>query len=159
MMAPATRPDTARRQQGGTLLVGLIMLLVLTMLVVSGIRTSNANLKIVGNVQARDEAAAQAQQALEDVLSDVSNFYTPVQRTGSVDADGDGSAEYTVVVSAPVCLKLVTVDGYSVDFADSAPKDSYWDIAVQVTDARTGATASAHQGAKVRLDATANCPG
>ena len=50
------------------------------------------------------------------------------------------------------------MDGYSVDFADSAPKDSYWDIAVQVTDTRTGATATAHQGVKVRLDATANCP-
>ena len=158
-MAPSTRPDTARRQQGATLLVGLIMLVVLTLLVVSGIRTSNANLKIVGNVQARDEAAAQAQQALEDTLSDVNNFYTPVQRSLSVDADGDGSAEYAVVVSAPVCLKLVTVDGYSVDFADSAPKDSYWDVAVQVTDTRTGASATAHQGVKVRLDSTANCPG
>jgi len=158
-MAPSTRPDTARRQQGATLLVGLIMLVVLTLLVVSGIRTSNANLKIVGNVQARDEAAAQAQRALEDMLSDVNNFYTPVQKNLSVDADGDGSAEYTVVVSAPVCLKLVTVDGYSVDFADSAPKDSYWDIAVQVTDTRTGASATAHQGVKVRLDSTANCPG
>ena len=158
-MAPSIRPDTRRRQHGATLLVGLIMLLVLKRLVVSGIRTSNANLKIVGNVQARDEAAAQAQQALEDVLSDVNNFYTPAQRTRSVDADGDGSAEYSVVVSAPVCLKLVTVDGYSVEFADSAPKDSYWDVAVQVTDTRTGATATAHQGVKVRLDATANCPG
>ena len=158
-MAPSTRPDTARRQQGATLLVGLIMLVVLTLLVVSGIRTSNANLKIVGNVQARDEAAAQAQRALEDMLSDVNNFYTPVQKNLSVDAVGDGSAEYTVVVSAPVCLKLVTVDGYSVDFADSAPKDSYWDIAVQVTDTRTGASATAHQGVKVRLDSTANCPG
>lgn len=158
-MAPSTRPDTARRQQGATLLVGLIMLVVLTLLVVSGIRTSNANLKIVGNVQARDEAAAQAQQALEDTLSDVNNFYTPVRKELSVDADGDGSAEYTVVVSAPVCLKLVTVDGYSVDFADSAPKDSYWDVAVQVTDTRTGASATAHQGVKVRLDSTANCPG
>jgi len=159
MMAPSTRPDTARRQQGATLLVGLIMLVVLTLLVVSGIRTSNANLKIVGNVQARDEAAAQAQQALEDVLSDVNNFYTPAPRTRTVDADGDGSAEYTVVVSAPECLKLVTVDGYSIDFADSAPRDSYWDVAVQVTDNRTGATATAHQGVKVRLDSTANCPG
>lgn len=158
-MAPSMRPDTARRQQGATLLVGLIMLVVLTLLVVSGIRTSNANLKIVGNVQARDEAAAQSQQALEDMLSDVSNFYAPAPKRLQVDADGDGSAEYTVEVSAPVCLKLVTVDGYSVDFADSAPKDSYWDIAAQVTDARTGASTTARQGVRVRLDSTANCPG
>lgn len=158
-MPRSTRFPAARRQQGATLLVGLVMLVVLTLLVVSGIRASSANLKIVGNVQARDEAAAQAQLAVEDMLNNVSNFYNPASRTLSVDADGDGSAEYTVLVSAPVCLKLITVDGYSVEFADSAPKDSYWDVAVQVTDARTGATATAHQGVKVRLDSTANCPG
>lgn len=158
-MSRSTPFPAARRQHGATLLVGLVMLVVLTLLVVSGIRASSANLKIVGNVQARDEAAAQAQLAVEDMLNNVSNFYTPTSRTLSVDADGDGSAEYTVLVSAPVCLKLITVDGYSVEFADSAPKDSYWDVAVQVTDARTGATATAHQGVKVRLDSTANCPG
>jgi Tfp pilus assembly protein PilX len=156
---PERRCQRPRRQQGATLMVGLIMLLVLTLLVVSGIRSSNANLKIVGNMQARDEAAAAAQQAVEEVMSDVNNFYTPAARTTTVDINNDGSADYTVTIAAPVCLKLVTVDGYSVEFADSAPKESYWDIAVQVADTRTGATATVHQGAQVRLDATATCPG
>ena len=63
------------------------------------------------------------------------------------------------VVEGPISgEKLVAVDGYSVDFAESAPKDSYWDIKAVVTDTRTGAAATLHQGAKVRLDSTATCP-
>lgn len=145
-------------QRGATLIVGLIMLLVLTLLVVSGIRSSNANLKIVGNMQASNEATAAAQQVLEEVMSDVSNFYSPAERTTTIDINNDGSADYTVVIEAPVCLKLVTVDGYSYEFGNSAPKDFYWDIAVRVTDTRTDAAATVHQGVKVRLDATATCP-
>ena len=146
------------KQRGATLLVGLVMLVVLTLLVVSAIRVSSTNLKVVGNMQVKSEAVAAAQQAIEGILSDVSNFYTPTARTTTVDINNDSIADYTVALSAPVCLKLVAVDGYSVDFAESAPKDSYWDIRAVVTDTRTGAAATLHQGAKVRLDATATCP-
>lgn len=146
------------KQRGATLLVGLVMLVVLTLLVVSAIRVSSTNLKVVGNMQVKSEAVAAAQQAIEGILSDVTNFYTPTARTTTVDINNDSIADYTVALSAPVCLKLVAVDGYSVDFAESAPKDSYWDIRAVVTDTRTGAAATLHQGAKVRLDATATCP-
>jgi Tfp pilus assembly protein PilX len=147
-----------RKQRGATLVVGLVMLLVLTLLVVSSIRMSNTNLKVVGNMQVKDEAVAAAQQAIETLLSDVNNFYTPTVHTTTVDINNDGTADYTVSVAAPVCQKLVAVEGYSNDFAESAPKDSYWDITALVTDTRTGATATIQQGAKVRLDATATCP-
>jgi Tfp pilus assembly protein PilX len=147
-----------RKQRGATLLVGLVMLVVLTLLVVSAIRVSSTNLKVVGNMQVKSEAVAAAQQAIEGILSDVTNFYTPTLRTTTVDINNDSIADYTVAVSAPTCLKLVAVDGYSVEFAESAPKDSYWDIRAVVTDTRTGAAATVHQGAKVRLDATATCP-
>jgi Tfp pilus assembly protein PilX len=147
-----------RKQRGATLLVGLVMLVVLTLLVVSAIRVSSTNLKVVGNMQVKSEAVAAAQQAIEGILSDVTNFYTPTARTTTVDINNDGIADYTVTLSAPACLKLVAVDGYSVEFAESAPKDSYWDIRAVVTDTRTGAAATVHQGAKVRLDATATCP-
>jgi Tfp pilus assembly protein PilX len=150
-------PDYEKKQCGATLLVGLIMLVVLTLLALSSIRMSNTNLKVVGNMQVKNEAAAAAQQAIERMLSDVTNFYTPTAQTTTVDINNDGTADYTVNISAPICLKLVAVDGYSVDFAESAPKDSYWDIKAVVTDTRTGAAATVHQGTKVRLDSTATC--
>ena len=127
------------------------MLVVLTLLVVSAIRMSNANLKTVGNMQVKNEAVAAAQQAIEQqVMGNVSNFYTPVDQPITING-------YTGTISAPVCLKMVPVSGYSVDFAASAPKDTYWDIKAVVTDTRTGASATLHQGAKVRMDSTVTC--
>ena len=140
-----------RRQQGVSLLLSLIMLVVLTLLVVSAVRMSNSNLKTVGNMQFKNEAVAAAQQAIEQqVMGDVNNFYTPVDQPISING-------YTGTISAPVCLQIVSVSGYSVEFAASAPKDTYWDIKAVVTDTRTGASATVHQGVKVRMDSTAPC--
>lgn len=151
------RINCAEKQGGATLLVSLIMLVVLTLLVVSAIRMGNTNLKTVGNMQAKNEATAAAQQAIEQIMGDLNNFYTPTAQTITVDINNDGVIDYTVNTSAPVCLKMVAAEGYSVDFADSAPKDTYWDIKAVVTDSRTGATVTVHQGAKIRMDSTATC--
>ena len=139
------------RQHGISLLLSLVMLVVITLLVVSAVRMSNSNLKTVGNMQFKNEAVAAAQQAIEQqVMGNVSNFYMPVDQPILING-------YTGTISAPVCLKMVPVPGYSVDFAASAPKDIYWDIKAVVTDTRTGASATLHQGARVRLDSTATC--
>ncbi|MBC7620312.1 MAG: hypothetical protein H7293_15250 [Candidatus Saccharibacteria bacterium] len=139
------------RQHGVSLLLSLIMLVVLTLLVVSAVRMTNSNLRTVGNMQARNEAAAAAQQAIEQqVMGDVGNFYAPVDQPISING-------YTGTISAPVCLKMVPASGYSADFASSAPKDTYWDIKAVVIDTRTGASATIHQGVKVRMDSTAAC--
>ena len=44
------------RQAGMSLVVGLVMLIVLTLMVVSAVRMSKTNLKVVGNQQAKIEA-------------------------------------------------------------------------------------------------------
>ena len=143
--------STVQRQHGSSLLLSLVMLVALTLLVVSAVRMSNSNLKTVGNMQFKNEAVAAAQQAIEQqVMGNVSNFYTPVDQPISING-------YTGTISAPVCLKMAPVPGYSVDFAASVPKDTYWDVKAVVTDTRTGASATVHQGVKVRMDSTATC--
>ena len=143
--------SAAGRQQGSSLLLSLVMLVVLTLLVVSAIRMSNSNLKSVGNMQFKNEAVAAAQQAIErQVMGDVSNFYTPVDQPISING-------YTGTISAPVCLKMVAIPGYSAEFASSVPKDTYWDIKAVVTDTRTGASATLHQGARVLMDSSVTC--
>jgi len=76
---------------------------------------------------------------------------------GPVDINNDGTNDYTVVVAAPTCLLMKAAEGYSVDFAASAPKDSYWNIQAVATDTRTGVTVTVNQGVRVRLAATATC--
>lgn len=146
-----------KKQRGITLLVSLIMLVVLTLMVVSAIRMSNSNLKTVGNMQIKNEATAAAQQAIEMIIGNVNNFYTPAARTITIDVNNDGVVDYSVSTAAPVCLKMVPVEGYSADFAESAPKESYWDLRAVATDSRTGASVTVHQGVRVRLDSTATC--
>ena len=151
MRAKPSSVGTVQRQLGSSLLLSLVMLVVITLLVVSAVRMSNSNLKTVGNMQSKNEAVAAAQQAIEQqVMANVSNFYTPVDQPISING-------YTGTVSAPVCIKKVPVSGYSVDFSASVPNDTYWDIKAVVTNSRTGASATVHQGAKVRLDSTITC--
>lgn len=143
------------RQRGLTLVVSMIMLVVLTLLVVSAIRFSNTNLKTVANMQYKNETTAAAQKVIEVVMSDLGKFTSPTDTTLTVNIN---NANYLVTAFAPVCLLSVPVPGYSAAFAASAPHETYWDIKSLVTDARTGATSTVHQGVRVRLDSTANCP-
>ena len=62
--------DPGRRgQRGISLVVGLIMLLLMTLLAISAFQASNVNLRIAGNMQVRQETLAAAQTATEQVLS------------------------------------------------------------------------------------------
>lgn len=146
------------RQRGATLLVGLIILVVLTLLAVSAIRSSSLNLRIVGNMQFKSEAEAAAQQAIEQVMSSSAIFYTPTAQSIAVDINHDGTTDYTVSIGAPSCLKMATASGYSALFAASAPQDTYWDVKSTVTDSRSGSKIIVHQGVKVRLSAGVTCP-
>jgi len=146
------------RQAGVSLVVGLVMLVVLTLLVVSAVRMGRTNLRAVSNQQASAEATAAAQQAIEQVMSSTNSFYNPAAQTFNIDINNDGVADYTVQVAKPSCLQLTAAPGFSADFSASAPKDTFWDISAVVLDNRTGATVTVHQGAKVRMNSTALCP-
>lgn len=69
---------TAGRQQGAALVVGLILLLVLTILAVSGVFTSTMELRMVRNTQTQERAFQAAEVAVEDALAN------PVLSTSAV---------------------------------------------------------------------------
>jgi type IV pilus assembly protein PilX len=60
---------TPGRQQGAALVVGLILLLVLTILAVSGVFTSTMELRMVRNTQTQERAFQSAEVAVEDALA------------------------------------------------------------------------------------------
>lgn len=62
---------TRRNQKGATLLVGMIMLVVLTLLVVFAIRSSNTGLQVARNLQSQVEANGAAQKAIEFVIGEL----------------------------------------------------------------------------------------
>ena len=98
-----------RAQRGATLLVGLIMLLLLTMLSLSAFNTSTVQLRVVGNSQARQESIAAANIALQKTLSTADFMVNPTTVANTpvtVDIDLDGRADYTVNVT-PTCSSSI----------------------------------------------------
>lgn len=162
------RMTPLRHQRGATLIVGLILLVLITLVVSSGFMLSTTNLKAVGNMQYREEAIAAANAAIEEVISSDAIFFAPSARTVAV-------GDYTVNVAAPECLYVADVAvatsndaNPNVHSEDAAGKgtggmpgflDTYWDIAATVQDGVTGARVTTHQGVKITLPEQPNpCP-
>ena len=149
------------RQQGATLILVLIMLIMLTLFAVSAMNTGTMNLKVVGNMQARKFAENVASQALEDVLNSVGPFNAPngavTLRSGgtTVPASPDvavslpSPAGVQVSVSARTCIYSAPAAGYSAVSA-IAPEDNLWEFSVTANDTFTKATSTMVQGAKIR---------
>lgn len=184
----ANRKNPGRKNQSGaTLITALVMLVALTLLVVSGIRSSNTNLRIAGNMQMQEEAVTAAQQAIEQTIS--TNFTTSINAAAvAVDIDDNGTTDYTAQVAAPVCTSSVQVTGDEINKLNAADQDctdtdqagmggglidgpdgptpppqtvclnQTWDIQSTVADNRTGANAVVHQGVFVRVKAGTACP-
>jgi len=117
------------RQRGATLFVALIMLVVLTLFVVSALNTSKTNLQVVGNMQAKSEAMAAGQEALETVLSTTSLISTPANavpvpcgaaNTICTDVTGDGVADYvTTLTPQPTCVTVQPIKNANLNLTNS----------------------------------------
>lgn len=144
-------------QRGQTLVTGLVMLLLLSILAVAAVRGSVSSIQVVGNAQFREEAYAAAQQAIERLISDPS-FTLTRPDPASIDANGDGTADYTATFpTAPTCLQYKPIDHTD----PTLPNECYgssggpalcywtvWDIGAAVVDAQTEASVAVHQGVK-----------
>lgn len=120
----ATRcPRTAfeRRQSGSTLLMGLIMLVLLTLMGLASINSATSNLKVVGNMQYQQEAIGAAQSAINKVLSKASYFSDPTTAPTSdnVDMNGDGINDYAVTLAQPCILATKTLTAAELAAGDS----------------------------------------
>ncbi|MGH8700024.1 MAG: pilus assembly PilX family protein [Burkholderiales bacterium] len=107
------------RQEGATLVIALIMLVVITLLAVSSLGTTQMNLKVVGNMQSRGEALHATQQAIETVISTPLFIANPANavlspcgaaNTLCSDLSGDGTPDYTTRLNpAPSCVSAKTI--------------------------------------------------
>ena len=147
-------PVSRHAQRGVTLFISLILLVLITLMVTTAFTLSNTNLKSVGNMQAKDEAVAAANQAIEQVLS--SPFTNaPAAEEINVDFNNDRITDYVVQIAKPDCIrasKETTVAPSSISL--QMPSDSWntlWDIEATVDDPKTGAKTTVRAGARVLL--------
>ena len=151
------RPIASRHSQRGiTLFVGLIMLVLITLMVTSAFTLSTSNLKSVGNMQARDEAIAAANQAIEHVLS--SPFTTaPAAEEINVDINNDGVTDYVASIAIPICVRA-SIESAAVKTSGTLPSmstvntyNTLWNIEATIDDAKTGTKTIVQTGMRVLL--------
>jgi Tfp pilus assembly protein PilX len=103
-----------RRQDGMTLIMGLIMLIVLTLLALTSFSLGKSNLIVVSNMQQRDQNIAAARALIEEVLSNGKFHETPANavinpcdgpNSRCLDVNGDGVNDVTVRMATPICVK------------------------------------------------------
>jgi Tfp pilus assembly protein PilX len=154
------------RQRGATLIVGMIMLGVITLMVITAFTLSNTNLKSVGNMQFRNEAIAAANKATEQVVGSAFTTQTTTQSI-NVDLNNDGTVDYVVSVAPPVCIRA-SVGGAPVlssvsltNMSTTGYWNTIWDLDATVTDVVSSASVRVHSAIRVlRTDAQKNteCP-
>ena len=91
-----------KQQQGAALVVGLILLVVITVLAISGMNTATTELAMARNDQNYENAFQAAESGIEQALS-----------TGQFDTATSSSVTYTISTHESVTT--------SVDFEDSSP--------------------------------------
>lgn len=103
------RPGRAR-QRGATLAVALIFLVLMSLFAVSAFLGSSTNLRVVGNMQVRQEALAAAQVAIEQTISGIQFAEAPAAVAGNpvnVDTDGNSVTDYVVrMTPQPACYRV-----------------------------------------------------
>lgn len=162
------RYASIQAQRGATLVVGLVMLALITLLVTTAFTLSNTNLKSVGNMQFRNEAAAAANKAIEQVVG--SSFtVSPAAEMIGVDINNDDTPDYTVAIATPVCVRATpagTTTKSSLSLGQSMSQvtdwNTVWEVDASVTDPASGASVRARSGVRVvrsNSQKNAECPG
>lgn len=128
------------RQRGAALVIGLILLLVLTVLAVSGVMTSTLELRMVGNQQQQERAFQAAEIAVEEAIANplLSTSTPEVQPPTDVpDSPGD-EFEYRLSYAgeAPLGAGLT---GYSLGAGFTA-----YHFTIDATGTATGGASSRH---------------
>lgn len=107
------------RQRGATLVVALVFLVLMGLFAVTAFLSSSTELRIVGNMQARNEGIAAAQVAIEQAVQGNTFANQPDQLAATpvaVDIDHDGSPDYTVAFTPrPTCYRVRTVKNSELD--------------------------------------------
>lgn len=166
-----------RRQEGATLLIGLIMLVLLTLMAITSFNLGKSNLQIVGNMQFRSETVRAAEEAVETAISLPGSVSVPSAST--VDVNGDGVADVNVTIT-PTLMQANILKNSALNLSDpgqlgctlgasqafgivgaatgnSLCAATLYDLQVVATEAATNASVELHQGVSIQVPADTVC--
>ena len=116
---------TLRRQRGATLVIGLIMLVLLTLMAVSSFNLGKSNLQIVGNMQFRNQTQRAAEEAVETAISATASISTP--STASVDVNGDGTPDVAITIT-PTLTQAYVKKNSAINMNNAAEVAALWEL-------------------------------
>lgn len=112
------------KQRGVVLVIGLMMLILLTLMAVAALKFGTSNFAVVANQQTRAEAVRSAEQVIDQIIENQeivmtggTNLFGTGSNTVSIDINGDGTGDYSVVVAAPTCVKRQVIPQNTLNFA------------------------------------------
>ena len=115
---------TLHKQRGVVLVIGLMMLILLTLMAVAALKFGTSNFTVVANQQTRAEAIRSAEQVIEQVITNTeiqmvngTNLFGTGSNTVAIDVNGDATADYTVAVATPTCVKRQVIAQAKLNFA------------------------------------------
>ena len=121
-MGQHTRSLARSEQQGTTLVVAMLFLLILSLLAVSSFNSSTTNALVTGNMIARQEGVASAQWLIDETISSTLFATSPKEvaaGTYHIDLDGDGTTDYSPRLSPdPSCQRARALKAVELDPAD-----------------------------------------
>ncbi|MFV8817837.1 pilus assembly PilX family protein [Haliea sp. E17] len=161
-----------KNQRGVVMVIAMIMLIAITLMVVTASNIAQTNLRIVGNMESREQARFAAIAAIEEALSSSRFADSPtsiflnscgVANRKCYDSNGDGIFDITVQVSTPTCVSVIPKKNVELDvfnFPDQAtchlPPGVYsmcaasvWEFEAVATDVVTGAEVTVRQGVSI----------
>lgn len=164
--------DTGR-QEGMVMLIAVIMLLAVTLMIMTSSNLVQSNLKVVQNMESREQARHSAIAAIEEALSSdrftgsPNNIFVEsceVDNQRCYDINGDTIDDVTVLVDPPRCVMVSPLKNdelrpylypseascWSALDVYSLCADSVWEIRAVATDAVTGAEVVVRQGVSIK---------
>lgn len=110
--------SASTRQSGAALAIGLLLLLILTLLAISGITTATLELQMAGNEQYQERAFQAAETGIEQAIENATfDTTTPFVRTDQPVApdnpDNDDTYSFTMTFDRDTGTTVVPGGGYS----------------------------------------------
>ena len=159
-----------KKQEGATLLIGLIMLILLTLMAVTTFNLGKGNLQIVGNMQFRNETLRTAEKAVETAISSPTGVTVGSTRSaGGIDvtvtptlvqAHVKKNSAINLGNSAELGCTLGAAQTFGVDGAatgNSLCATTLYNLRVTADDTVTNASVVMDQGVSVQVSADKVC--
>ncbi len=144
-MSSTTARKFHSRERGAALVVGLLLLVIITLLAVTGMTTANTELIMAGNEQQRQHGSRAAEIGIDVAIDEVETVGTSAgvcSKSGSIEVFGAPSDHYTTATTYVGSGGLVP--GYGVNNAEG----NHFAIRAMGAGAR-GARTEIHQGVVV----------